>query len=152
VNIRRATTNDAGAAAEVYIRARRAAVPAIPPMAHPDDDVRAYWAAVLVPRRETWVAADDGGAVIGVLVLDDDWVDQLYIAPGDTGNGIGSALLAHAKEQRPEGLRLWTFQSNTGARRFYERHGFVATDQTDGDNEEQSPDVLYVWKPSTHAE
>jgi glyoxylase I family protein len=36
-----------------------------------------------------------------------------------TGHGIGSRLLAVAKRARPRGLRLWTFASNTGARRFY---------------------------------
>jgi hypothetical protein len=43
---------------------------------------------------------------------------------------------------------LWTFQTNTGARRFYERHGFVAVDETDGSaNEERAPDVRYAWRP-----
>ena len=62
-----------------------------------------------------------------------------------TGRGIGSALLDHAKARRPDGLDLWAFQSNTGARRFYERHGFVAVAETDGDNEEGAPDVRYRW-------
>jgi ribosomal protein S18 acetylase RimI-like enzyme len=32
------------------------------------------------------------------------------------------------------------------AQRFYERHGFVETRRTDGrDNEEGTPDILYVW-------
>ena len=43
--------------------------------------------------------------------------------------------------------QLWTFQSNHGARRFYERHGFVAVQHTDGDNEEGAPDVRYEWRP-----
>ena len=35
---------------------------------------------------------------------------------------------------------------NTGARRFYERHGFVEAGRTDGrGNEEGVPDVLYVF-------
>jgi GNAT superfamily N-acetyltransferase len=145
--IRRATAADAPEAAELYIEARHAAVPAIPPLAHTDDDVRRYWEEVLVPDRETWLA-DDAGVVTGVLVLDDDWVDQLYVRRGRTGQGTGTRLLDHAKTRRPDGLRLWTFQSNTGAQRFYERHGFVATDRTDGDNEEHEPDVLYAWRPA----
>lgn len=32
-----------------------------------------------------------------------------------------------------------------GARRFYERHGFVVVDATEGDNEEGAPDVCYQW-------
>ena len=48
------------------------------------------------------------------------------------GRGIGAGLAKLAKRQRPEGLRLWTFVSNAGTRRFYERHGFVETHRTDG--------------------
>lgn len=43
-------------------------------------------------------------------------------------------------------LRLWTFQANAQAQRFYEKHGFQIERKTDGrDNEEKQPDVLYVW-------
>jgi hypothetical protein len=31
-----------------------------------------------------------------------------------------------------------------GAQCFYERHGFVETRRTEGDNEEGAPDILYV--------
>ena len=80
-------------------------------------------------------------------MLDGDFVDQLYVEPGLTGRGIGSALLAVAKRERPQGLQLWAFQTNTGARRFYERHGFVEVRRTDGrDNEERAPDVLYAYR------
>ena len=63
-----------------------------------------------------------------------------------TGLGIGSQLVDLAKRVRPDGLQLWTFASNMGAQRFYERHGFVAVRRTDGrENEERAPDILYVW-------
>jgi ubiquinone/menaquinone biosynthesis C-methylase UbiE/GNAT superfamily N-acetyltransferase len=145
VTIRRARPDEAHAIADVYLRARRAAVPAIPPGVHDDDDVRRHF-AMLVEEREVWVAEDE--AIVGLLVLHDDDVDQLYLEPNRTGEGIGSALVEHAKAQRPEGLQLWAFQSNTGARRFYERHGFVADRMTDGDNEEGAPDVHYWWRPA----
>ena len=42
-------------------------------------------------------------------------------------------------------VNLWTFQRNTGARRFYERNGFIAVELTDGaSNEEREPDVRYT--------
>ncbi len=44
-------------------------------------------------------------------------------------------------------IRLWTFQRNMPARRFCERHGFMAERQTDGArNEEREPDMLYYWE------
>ena len=144
--IRRATTADAAAVAEVWLRSRKASVPAIPAPVHTDDEVRAWFAEVVLAERETWVAEVDG-AVVGLLVLDGPWVDQLYVDPAATGQGLGSELIERAKAQRPDRLDLWTFQANTGARRFYEHHGFVEVARTDADNEEGEPDVHVRWSP-----
>jgi GNAT superfamily N-acetyltransferase len=145
VAIRRAEAADAGAVADVWLRSRHAAVPAVPAPVHSDADVRRWFASVVVPSRETWLAEADG-ATVAVLVLDGDEVDQLYVDPGWQGRGIGSELLRLAQERRAGGLALWTFQSNLAARRFYERHGFVAVGWTDGSaNEEHAPDVRYAW-------
>lgn len=133
--------------ADVWLRSRDAAVPAIPAPVHTDDEVRAWFATVVLPTREMWVAEVEG-AVVAVMVLDGDELDQLYVDPARTGSGHGGRLLAQAKMRRPDGLRLWTFQTNSGARRFYERHGFVAGAMTDGDNEEGAPDVQYEWLPA----
>ena len=105
--IRRGGARDARAAADLYLRAREAALRAgsMPAGVHDDDDVRGYFAAHIVGASELWVAEQDG-ALAGILVLDGDFVDQLYVEPGLTGRGIGSALLAVAKRERPQGLRL----------------------------------------------
>jgi GNAT superfamily N-acetyltransferase len=147
VTIRRGERADARAAADLYLRAREAALRAgsIPAGVHDDDDVRGYFASHIVEDRELWVA-EDAGALVAILVLEGEWVDHLYVDPVLTGRGIGSDLLAVAQGERPLGLRLWTFASNTGAQRFYERHGFVEVRRTDGrDNEERAPDVLYEY-------
>ncbi len=142
--IRAATRDEARAVADLWLRSRHAAVPAIPPPVHTDDDVREFFTNVVLPTREVWVA-DSDGALVAMMVLEGDWIDQLYVDPAATGRGLGSQLVDLAKTQRPEGLQLWAFQSNVRALRFYERHGFVATRTTDGDNEEGAPDVHYVW-------
>jgi GNAT superfamily N-acetyltransferase len=147
MQIRRALHGEADDVAAVWWRSREAAVPEIPPPVHREDEVRAWFAEMVLPEREVWVA-DDGGAVAGILVLEGDWIDQLYVDPDHTGRGIGGRLMAVAKAQRAAGLRLWTFAANVRARHFYERHGFVATASTTGDNEEGAPDVLYEWSPS----
>jgi GNAT superfamily N-acetyltransferase len=68
----------------------------------------------------------------------------MAVDPGMVGHGVGSVLLAHAIETLALPIRLYTFQQNVGARRFYERHSFQAIQFTDGeDNEERCPDVLY---------
>jgi GNAT superfamily N-acetyltransferase len=113
---------------------------------HSDEEVRSWFRDIVLPTKEVWVA-EVSGAIAGILVLEDDWIDQLYVDPERTSAGVGARLLALAKERRPGGLQLWTFQSNHGARRFYERHGFLAMQTTAGNNEEKAPDVRYQWHP-----
>lgn len=151
LTIRRATPADASATAELYLRARRAGTASgtVPPPAHGDDEVRDWVVRVVIPAGECWLAENASGTVLGMLVLEEDWIDQLYVDPELTGAGIGSALIAVAKRERPDGLRLWTFQSNRGAQRFYRCHGFHEAERTDGSrNEERAPDVRYVWRPT----
>ena len=146
VVFRRGTGADARDAADLWLRARTAALDTIPAPVHSDDEVRAWFGSHVVGETELWLAEDPTDKLAGILVLDGPWVDQLYVDPAMTGRGIGTALLNLAKRERRDGLRLWTFASNTPAQRFYERHGFVATRRTDGrDNEEGAPDILYVW-------
>ncbi|AXB43616.1 GNAT family N-acetyltransferase [Amycolatopsis albispora] len=142
--IRRAVAADAPAAAEVWLRSfatlgvRRA---------HSEDEVRAWFAQVVVPRLETWVSVD-GGAITGLLVLDGPELAQLYLDPAWRGRGLGDRFVALAKRRRPGGLELRTFQVNEPARRFYRRHGFTEVAWSDGtDNEEGEPDVRLVWSP-----
>jgi ribosomal protein S18 acetylase RimI-like enzyme len=120
-------------------------------MAHTDAQVRDWIRDVVIPGRETW-AAVAGDLVVGMMVLDGAELDQLYIAPGWTGRGIGSRMVELAKELRPGGLALFTFQVNQGARRFYERHGFLLIDESEGSrNEERQPDVRYAWPGRTES-
>lgn len=145
--IRPATLEDAAAVADVLIVSRRANTATIPPPARTDADVRTWVSTSLLGDREAWVV--DNGRVIGVLALDAAWLDQLYVLPEYAGRGIGSALLDLAKVLRPDGFGLWVFVSNTGGQRFYERHGLVEVERTDGSgNEENAPDIHYAWEPA----
>jgi GNAT superfamily N-acetyltransferase len=144
VQVRYAHPSDADALADVWLRSRRASMPAIPAPVHSDDEVRTWIADTVLPARAVWVATVNGEPV-ALLVLGDGWIDQLYVDPSHTGHGIGSQLVAVAQREHPDGLDLWTFAANEGARRFYEHHGFLAVEMTDGDNEEGAPDVRYHW-------
>lgn len=148
VGVRRAVDTDALAVADVWLRSRAASVPVIPPPVHSDVEVRRWFAEVVIPTHEAWVAELSTEDIVAVLVLGDHSIDQLYVDPSWTGAGVGSQLLALAKARRPHGLSLWTFQANHRARRFYKRDGFVAVATTDGNNEEGAPDVRYDWRPA----
>lgn len=137
--------SDAADVADTWLRSFGAALPTVR-LAHGDDEVRDWFSSVVIPRYETWIAVA-GGSVVGLLVLDGGELEQLYLDPSRWGRGLGDRLVARAKQQRPDGLGLWTFQVNGSAQRFYERHGFMV-ERTDGlRNEEHEPDVRYVWRP-----
>ncbi len=144
--IRRATAEDAGAIADVYLESFKTALPTVA-LAHSADEIRAYVRGHLVAETECWVVVDDE-RVVAMIALQSGWIEQLYVAPDRQGEGIGRRLLELAKARAAAGgLQLWTFQVNAPARRFYEQNGFVAEEMTDGAaNEEREPDVRYVWR------
>jgi GNAT superfamily N-acetyltransferase len=144
VTIRAVAPGDTEAVADVFVAALAGMT--YLPVLHTEAENRAFVRDVLLPNNEVWVAEDEG-SVIGFAGLGEDILRHLWVHPAKQSRGVGTALLDVAKERRPAGLRLWVFQKNVGARRFYERHGFTLARLTDGrDNEEREPDALYVWR------
>lgn len=145
LTLRPATPVDAPAMADVHVASRTANLGSLPPLVHDLAETRGWMQGRLEGSSVGWVALA-GDRLVGYLVLTADWLDDLYLAPGETGQGVGSALLEVAKAQRPDGFQLWAFETNTGARRFYERHGLIALEATDGStNQERAPDVRLAW-------
>ncbi|WP_136637487.1 GNAT family N-acetyltransferase [Pseudooceanicola onchidii] len=102
----------------------------------------------MIDHGLVWVA--DDGVVRGFLAREEDYIHALYVARGARGHGIGAALLRAAQAVCGR-LELYTFVANTGARRFYQRHGFAEVDRTDGSqNDEGLPDVFMVWEGAHH--
>jgi GNAT superfamily N-acetyltransferase len=146
LSLRRAETDDAPAIAELYTRARLAAVPMMPPGRHTAEEDLAWLSAQLArPTHEMWLAERDG-ALLGYAMIDPVWLEHLFVHADHTGEGIGTVLLDLVKSLRPDGFSLWVFESNTGARRFYARHGLVELERTNGAaNEERAPDIRMAW-------
>jgi ribosomal protein S18 acetylase RimI-like enzyme len=145
VRIRAAREEDAGSIATVFLDAR--AGMAYLPRLHTDAETRVWIREVVLVEDEVLVA-EESGRVVGFEAIGDEVLEHLYVHPSAQGQGLGTRLLAEAKGRRAGGLRLWVFQRNERARRFYERHGFVCLRLTDGeDNEEREPDALYQWLP-----
>lgn len=145
--IRRARPEEAEVVASLYWQARRESEPAIPALVHDWPSVESWVRDVLMRDGEVWVAAGPEGLVGLMALREPDRLEQIYLLQHATGQGLGARFLSVARHRFPDGIQAWTFQSNTGARRFYERHGFWPVRWTDGDNEEGAPDVLYVWSP-----
>lgn len=145
MTIRRATAADAPAIARVLRLAFRVSLPFIPELHTPDQDLW-FVREVMLVKDEVWVAEEAGG-VVGFVGFREGWIDHLYLHPDWQGRGIGAELLAKPLQYR-QVRRLWTFQKNLRARKFYEDRGFKLIELTDGSqNEEKEPDALYEWRP-----
>lgn len=136
---------DADATATMYLASRRAMLPDLRDP-HTEAQTRAWMRDTVFTRYSVRLAEVDGD-IVGFAARDGAWLMQLYVKPGWTGRRIGTNLLngvlADAAFATPV-LRLYTFARNAGARRFYERHGFVAVAFGDGSgNQEGEADVRY---------
>ncbi len=77
---------------------------------------------------QTWVYESDG-RVVGFLSLLEDEIGGLFVLPAFQGHEIGTQLVRHARALRG-GLFLRVFKQNIKARRFYEKCGFAAAEET----------------------
>lgn len=94
---------------------------------------RAYCLALMHDaERERYVALE-GGMVVGVLVLNmrgafTGYIQSVCVAPAARGRGVGTALVRFAEarifQDSPNAL-LCVSSFNPGARRLYERLGYV---------------------------
>lgn len=148
ISIRRLTAVDALAAARVHRAAFDHRVPWLRGLHTPEEDAHFYRETVF-PTCEIWGGFQEA-ELVGFVAVRDGWIDQFYIAPDHQRLGLGHRLLDQAKVNQTR-LRLWTFQRNIIARRFYEKYGFTEIERTDGArNEEREPDVLYEWRQDQH--
>src|SRR3954454_3170122 len=114
MDLRRASGDDSDPIADVLQASFRTTYDF--PLMHSDAEVRQWIRDVVLVTQEVWVAAAPDGLVVAVMALSADMIEQLYVAPGFTDRGIGTRLVGLAKERRPDGLDLWTFQVNARAR------------------------------------
>jgi GNAT superfamily N-acetyltransferase len=142
VTLRRATSEDAAAMAVIHRQAMRVSLSFLPELHTAEEDLW-FMGERLLKEFEVWVA-EEASEAVAYVAFSPDWVQHLYVHPDHQGRGIGPALLEIALADGHE-KRLWTFQQNHRARKFYEDRGFQIETLTDGQGtEEKTPDVLYV--------
>lgn len=141
--IGRAQNADGDEIAALFRHTRQTSLPYLPTL-HTIDEDRAHFARVIAECDVRM--ARTSAAIIGFVARRDRWIEQLYVDPLAHCQGVGTALLAAIRASCAE-LELWCFQENAVAIAFYERHGFVVVELTDGaGNEERAPDARYLWR------
>ncbi len=145
-SIRAARQEEAHIVAEVFLHSWKALMPEIP-VGHTDEEVRGWMRCIVMVEKRVFVAVENESVVAMMAVSEDGeggWIDHLYVAPEHVGCGVGAALVTEALRLLRPPVRLYTFQVNTRARRFYETRGFRAVQFGDGrGNEQRMADVLY---------
>lgn len=107
----------------------------------PGVDVLMSRLALLLAQEATFaiLAGDPAVAVALVTLRPNVWyagpvalLDELYVVPDRRGRGIGSAivelLVSTVRGRSVQLVEINVDEGDLGARRFYERHGFSATD------------------------
>jgi putative acetyltransferase len=150
VSLRQATTDDALPVADLFTHTRTTCMGFLPAL-HTADEDRAWMRSVVFPNCDVWIAELDG-SIAGFVAVKGEMLEHLYVHPDFHNRGVGSALLEKARELMPLGFRLWVFQQNAQARRFYESNGLELVRTTEGEsNEERTPDAEYAWRPQSAA-
>jgi ribosomal protein S18 acetylase RimI-like enzyme len=140
IEIRPATEADASAIADLHQRSWRSAYRGLLPDSYLDgragDELAARWRTTFTedePRRVILVAMTPDG-IAGFVAAwpkspDKALIDNLHVAPGQRGGGIGRRLMGRAAaELRLLGFRaafLEVIEGNHDARAFYRRLGAV---------------------------
>jgi ribosomal protein S18 acetylase RimI-like enzyme len=140
--VRRATSADARAIAEIRVASWRATYPGMVPAPilermDVDRDETRIGGRLADPRQRAFVVEDAAGRVAGFVMAgaarDDDAaglgeIQAIYLDPAARGRDLGRALMdAALAELAGAGLTtvvLWVLTANAAARRFYERAGF----------------------------
>jgi putative acetyltransferase len=111
---------------------------------HTLPDARRFFRNTILPACRVLVAVR-AEQMVGVLALEAPWIRHFAVFPEHQRQGVGTALLCRARELSPLELRLFTFQRNTAARAFYDRHGFILVALGVSPAPELEPDVEYRW-------
>ncbi|URK87214.1 GNAT family N-acetyltransferase [Rhizobium sp. RCAM05350] len=121
------------------------------PRVHDHEDVERYYSDIVFQERQVKIADIDGRVCAFMALSNDAYVTALYANRAHRRAGLGKSLIDHAKTLFPDQLNLWTFDENKEAQRFYNREKFIEVRRTNGDNEENLPDILFQWAPTEGA-
>jgi len=137
--VRRATSIDARAIAEVHVATWRGAYAHVFPAQVLDalsvDEREQMWRQIAWADAMGLFVAEEERGVVGFVNVGESRdlpgegeLYAIYVHPDEWGSGAGASLLEAGREwleQRYSTAILWVLEDNPRARRFYEREGWV---------------------------
>ncbi len=96
--IKRIEPSEVPRAAEMYVRSMVTMLRAIlrPNQIRDEKDYRNHFVAKIVKNTDVWVAVR-GEQLVGILAMEDDWIDQLYVDSVAQRQGVGTAFINKAR-------------------------------------------------------
>jgi putative acetyltransferase len=127
VSLRPYEAKDEDAAVALWLRSWQATYPELD-FASRLDWWRDRWCNELTKSADI-VIAETGGELIGFVTVDPQacYLDQIVVAPEHWASGVGSALIAVAKQLSPSTLELHVNTDNARAIALYQKLGFGIT-------------------------
>lgn len=158
--IRHITENDdLNAVREIYEKSWKFAYKGIIPQDYLDNIPKTKWGGNSFKNGRTELIAAEGNKFVGTASFcPSRWekfsscgeIVSIYLLPEYIGKGIGSQLInVCIDELEYLGYReilLWVLEDNNRARSFYEKHGFICTEDYMDDNIGGKPlrEVMYI--------
>ncbi|MBL0405806.1 GNAT family N-acetyltransferase [Microvirga aerilata] len=124
MNVRAARAEDVPELAAIAERSYRAAFAGILEADLLESRNAAFFAGRFAASWERMLVAFSNDEPVGFLLMTRDHIDMLFMDPAASGKGGGAVLLKRAEALGVRSLEC--FRDNWGARRFYERHGWLA--------------------------
>lgn len=149
------------AISKVYEESWKYAYKGIIPQDYLDSIPEGHWAPNLDNPSWKTLLCIDNGRIVGTSSFCKsrfeqfhDWgeVVSIYLQPDSMGKGYGKVLLkstlSELKMQGYKNIFLWVLEENIRARHFYERFGFLPTDDflDDAIGGKELREVRYVYK------
>ncbi len=122
--IREYTTNDTDALIAIWDKAEAEAHPFLPQSVR--DQVRKDMRNIYLPNAETWVLEQDGQP-FGFIAMVGTEIGGLFLDPAQQGKGMGRQMVDHVVGIKGP-LTVEVFKDNKIGLPFYERYGFVHTE------------------------
>lgn len=99
---------------------------------------------IYLPNSDVYVY-QSAATITGFYALCDDTLAAIFVKPEHQGQGIGKALLNHAKAQR-QTLTLTVYKANQASCQFYLSQGFNAEGEQI-DSHTHQPEILMTYQP-----
>jgi putative acetyltransferase len=111
------------------------------------EEDRAFFSSLVrdqyLPNASFWCAVDEADLPLAFLGMTGDRIDALFVAPHAHGQGVGRALVTHARKIAP-GLSLDVNEQNEGAVAFYQRLGFQVIGRAETDDSGRPYPLLHM--------